>query len=152
MIYFVKIILLFSVHLVIVNGINGLPTSSEEFLVSYTCNNTDVQKFLTQQEEGGFFKFVVAARHTTHQSGWEVNTTTNYTDNINKKYYARVFDLLNYSRINNLLPDSIDVDEICHKGMETQYQLDNKSPHSVGFFVAIMYVFFINTIIINTNS
>ena len=127
MIYFVNIILLLLVHLVLVNGINGLPKSSEEFIVSYTCNNTDVQKFLTQQEEGGFFKFVVAARHTTHQSGWEVNTTTNYTDNINKKYYARVFDLLNYSRINNLLPDSIGVDEICHKGMETQYQLDDKN-------------------------
>jgi len=114
------------VHLVLVDGINDLPTSSEEFIASYTCNSNDVLKLLEQQEEGGFFNWVVAARHATHQSGWEVNITsseTNDTDNSNK-YYARVFDLLNYSRINNLLPESIGVDEICHKGMETQYQHD----------------------------
>ena len=129
MIYFVNIILLL-VHLVLVDGINGLPKSSEEFIASYTCNNNDVQKLLEQQvEEGGFFKFVVAARHTTHQSGWEVHKlyNTNYTDNSNKKYYARVFDLLNYSRVHNLLPESVGVDEVCHKGMETQYQIDNET-------------------------
>ena len=132
MIYFVNIILLLLMHLVLVNGINGLPKSSEEFIASYTCNSNDVQKLLEQQEEGDFFKWVLAARHTTHQSGWEVNTTTNYTDNSNKKYYARVFDLLNYSRIHNLLPDSIGVDEVCHKGMETQYQHDKTYDWSVG--------------------
>jgi len=130
MIYFVNIILLL-VHLVLVNGINGLPKSSEEFIVSYTCNGTDVQKLLEQRQQhkgGDFFKWVLAARHTTHQSGWEVNTSyeTNDTNNSNK-YYARVFDLLNYSRIHNLLPHSIGVDEVCHKGMETQYQLDDKN-------------------------
>ena len=116
------------VHLVLVNSINGLPASSDEFIASYTCNNTDVQKFLTQQEEGGFFRFVVAARHTTHQSGWEVNNSYNTNDtNSNKKYYARVFDLLNYSRKHNLLPESIGNYEICHKGMERQYHLDDKT-------------------------
>ena len=117
-------------HLVLVNGINGLPTSSEEFLASYTCNSNDVQRSLEQQEEGNFFKWVLAARHTTHQSGWEVNITsyeTNDTDNSNKKYYARVFDLLNNSRIHNMLPESVGVDEVCHKGMEKQYQLDNET-------------------------
>lgn len=119
-----KILLL--VHLVLVGGINGLPKSSDEFLASYTCNNNDVQKLLKQQvEEGGFFKFVVAARHTTHLSGWEVNTKAN-DDNSSNKYYARVFDLLNYSRIHNLLSESISVDEVCHKGMETHYQHDDK--------------------------
>jgi hypothetical protein len=86
-----------------------------------------VQRSLEQQEEGNFFKWVLAARHTTHQSGWEVYTKTNDTTNSSNKYYARVFDLLNNSRIHNLFPESVGVDEVCHKGMEKQYQLDNET-------------------------
>jgi len=128
MLHFMNIILLL-LHLVLaVYGINDLPKSSEEFIASYSCNSNDVQKLLEQQDEGDFFKWVLSARHTTHQSGWEVNTSyeTNDSNNSNK-YYARVFDLLNHSRINNLLPESIGVDEVCHKGMETRYQLDNET-------------------------
>jgi len=44
-----------------------------------------------------------------------------------KKYYARVFDLLNWSMENNLLPVPIDITSICHKGMETHYKNTNSA-------------------------
>jgi len=114
-----------------------LPKSSTDFFASYTCSNTEEIISLDNEADGSFFRWVLAARHTAWHSGWEVamphfNNSSNNVGMEDDKYYARVFDLLNWSMKHNLLPVPIDISSICHKGMETQYSngisLSNVNP------------------------
>ena len=113
------------VHIVSSNNNKALPTSSEEFLASYSsCDSNEVKLLFDNSQSSSFFRHVLAARHTTWQKGWEVDimhssTLKKNAANNDGKYYARVFDLLNWSREHNLLPIPIDISSICHKGMET---------------------------------
>ena len=112
------------VHIVSSNNNKALPTSSEEFLASYSsCDSNEVKLLFDNSQSSSFFRHVLAARHTTWQKVWEVDIMHSYTlknaANNDGKYYARVFDLLNWSREHNLLPIPIDISSICHKGMET---------------------------------
>ncbi|KAL3789901.1 hypothetical protein HJC23_010586 [Cyclotella cryptica] len=102
-----------------------LPRTSTQFLKWFTCSNAN--DFLHHiQYNDKFIQWVLSARHTTWTSGWEVVITKSLKSikrreskyDTNGKYYSRVFDLLNWSRMQNSLPQLIDVDEICHKGME----------------------------------
>ena len=105
-----------------------LPKTAADFFSSHSCNKDMVLKSLEiNEEDDAFFRWVLSARHTTWQPGWEVaiprynNTMPTMTDTEGEKYYARVFDLLNWSRNQNLLPVQVSISSICHKGMETQY-------------------------------
>lgn len=88
-----------------------LPPSSSEFVDQFSCSGQDVA--LKSNSDGAFIQWVLSARHTTWTDGWEVPAANSS--------YARVFDLLNWSRLQNLLPRQIPVDSICHKGMEVMF-------------------------------
>jgi hypothetical protein len=104
-----------------------LPRTYSDFERKYSCS--DEQDLVSRIQGDDFVQWVVYARHTTWSSGWDVPIT----DDINmkskqnvaslesNKNYARVFDLLNFSRLQNLKPQQIDVDKICHKGMESMF-------------------------------
>eukprot|EP00970_Alexandrium_tamarense_P002950 scaffold427_cov103-Alexandrium_tamarense.AAC.5 len=108
---------------------NGLPEKSTEFVSTFSCHNID-----TSQYDDTFFRWVVAGRHTTWLAGWEVvvpnyssDTNITYNDNSSSekekdRFYARVFELLNWSRQHRLLPRLIGVEKVCHKGMEIDFQ------------------------------
>jgi len=89
----------------------ALPESSADFLESFSCNDLD----LNFEQDDSFFRWVLSGRHTTWQPGWVLSMKGD------DKYYARVYDMLNWARGENLLPVAVNVSSICHKGMETQY-------------------------------
>lgn len=128
----------------VANNDELLPNTSTDFLASYACNHASGVPLLENNEDGytgndSFYRWVLSARHTTwHPAGWEIdmprprlvvnNNSSNDVmmeevdgdgDSSNNKYYARVFDLLNWSRKHNLLPVPIGISSICHKGMES---------------------------------
>mmetsp|Transcript_15298 Transcript_15298/g.33366 ORF Transcript_15298/g.33366 Transcript_15298/m.33366 type:complete len:325 (-) Transcript_15298:597-1571(-) len=103
-------------------GTAELPKSSEDFFASFTCNSVHDSDSNLNEEGDPFFRWVLPARHTTWHPGWEVAPRP--TGNVTGKgelHYARVFDLLNWSRKHNLLPVPVDISSICHKGMEAQF-------------------------------
>lgn len=102
-----------------------LPRTSIEFVDRFSCRGGDFALHINNND--AFIQWVLSARHTTWTFGWEV-PAANSSDN-NTMYYARVFDLLNWSRLQNLLPRQIRVDSICHKGMEVVfgYSRDKKA-------------------------
>jgi len=117
-------------------GTTELPTSSAEFFASFSCDNFHVDdSIINEEEDDSFFRWVLPARHTTWHPGWEVPLPQPNTQNVTgvggEKYYARVFDLLNWSRKQNSLPVLVDISSICHKGMELQYMngIDNGNNH-----------------------
>ena len=109
-------------HLVCANNDNNIGSHispPEAFMQSYTCNHTSVLESFDTTDN--FFNLVLAARHTTATpEGWQVDIPSNSKDvaDDEEQPYARVFDMLNWSRENNLLPVPIDISTICHKGME----------------------------------
>eukprot|EP00578_Thalassiosira_sp_NH16_P026111 CAMPEP_0181094768 /NCGR_PEP_ID=MMETSP1071-20121207/10166_1 /TAXON_ID=35127 /ORGANISM="Thalassiosira sp., Strain NH16" /LENGTH=336 /DNA_ID=CAMNT_0023177113 /DNA_START=1 /DNA_END=1012 /DNA_ORIENTATION=- len=105
---------------------SGLPQTSADFLASqsHSCSSAFIKHENDQQDS--FYERVQSARHTTWTPGWEVatprfNRSSNVTMDDGKNYYARVFDLLNWSRKQNLLPVLVNISSICHKGMELQH-------------------------------
>lgn len=99
-----------------------LPLTSTDFQNAFVCAKHDVAKHI----DDGFVQSVVSARHTTWTNGWELPIESCLKSNLaapgqNGRCYARVFDLLNWSRLQNLLPQWIPVDKICHKGMEVLF-------------------------------
>ena len=99
-----------------------LPETSTDFLRAFTCNNETV--FLYDE----FVQWVLSARHTTWTPGWEVapyDLKSSEVHATNTNYYARVFDLLNWCRVHNLLPEFIKIDKLCHKGMESIFGYTN---------------------------
>lgn len=113
-------------HLVCANNDIGSHISPpEEFMQSYTCNHTSVLESFDITDN--FFNLVLAARHTTvTPEGWQVDIPSNSIDvaDDDEQPYARVFDMLNWSRENNLLPVPIDISTICHKGMEASKTME----------------------------
>ena len=113
--------------------------SSDVLLASHSCTGDDVKRLLEngsgrEQHDDPFFRWVLSAIHTTRDPpGWEValprlnhrtsssgdDASTTAEEEKGDKYYARVFDLLNFSREGNLLPVPIDIASICHKGMNS---------------------------------
>lgn len=120
-----------------------LPKSSSDILTKHSCRDDDVMRLLDGNFDDNngnndpFFRWVISARHTTwNPPGWEValprlvNRTSAIDDVLttstsaneeqdDDRYYARVFDLLNWARERNLLPVPIDITSICHKGMNS---------------------------------
>jgi hypothetical protein len=118
-----------------------LPQSSSDILASHSCKVDDVRRLLEDEDndddDGPFFRWVLSARHTTWDPpGWEVasprphlpstsssrdvpSTAAAEGEDDGDKYYARVFDLLDWSRGRNLLPVPVDISLICHKGMNS---------------------------------
>ncbi|KAL7541405.1 hypothetical protein ACHAXR_010896, partial [Thalassiosira sp. AJA248-18] len=103
-----------------------LPKTSTDFIDSYSWKGAEELPLLSSKDDDSFFRWVLLARHTTWLPGWEVamprgnNMHMNVTED-EKHQYVRVFDLLNWSRKQNLLPVPADISSICHKGMEVQY-------------------------------
>lgn len=90
-----------------------LPTSSADFAAAFACTGPrDVR------DAEAFARWVVAARHTTRPPGWEVARDAAPGDA--DRDYARVFDLLNWTRRQNALPVPVPLADICHKGMQTR--------------------------------
>ena len=103
-----------------------LPRTYSDFQNKFTCiNEQDLENRIGNEDD--FILWVVSARHTTWTHGWAVPLANNADFDIgsahgsSEKYYARVFDLLNKSRLQNLFPEWIDADNICHKGMEVMF-------------------------------
>ncbi|KAL3802571.1 hypothetical protein ACHAW5_011326 [Stephanodiscus triporus] len=116
-----------------------LPQSSSDVLASHSCKGDDVRRLLENDDDGDdgtFFRWVLSARHSTWDPpGWEVAfprlhrpstsssrdvpSTISAEEDDGDKYYARVFDLLDWSRGRNLLPVPVDISLICHKGMDS---------------------------------
>lgn len=111
------------IYRAISTSVKNLPGSSLGFFSSYSCTVEKVLKSLEFKDDDSFFRWVLSARHTTWPPGWEVPMPTNVSDATTDgdKYYARVFDLLNWARENDALPITIDISSVCHKGMETYY-------------------------------
>lgn len=102
-----------------------LPRTSTEFQNGFSCGDLkDFDHHIQYSDE--FIRWVLSARHTTWTPGWEVAIPNSLKSNErieskydpSRKYYARVFDLLNWSRMQNSLPHMMDIEKICHKGME----------------------------------
>ena len=110
-----------------------LPRTYTDFKTAFFCNNEPGDFDLRNQKDSTFIQSVLSARHTTWTRGWEVtianvlkyNQTVSTSGSSSGKYYARVFDLLNWCRLQNLLPQWIDIDTICHKGMERMFGYTN---------------------------
>ena len=112
-------------------AVDHLPKSSSDILALHSCTGDYVQRLLNGEHDDPFFRWVLSAVHSTwNPLGWEVALPrlnhTSYRDDVSTtaqekgdKYYARVFDLLNWSRERNLLPVPIDIASICHKGMDS---------------------------------
>ena len=123
---------------------NHLPgPSSDVLLASHSCTGDYVKSLLEngssreQRRDGPFFRWVLSAVHTTwNPPGWDVAlpagsnrnmsscgddviTSTTVGGENGDKYYARVFDLLNWSRERNVIPILVDIASICHKGMNS---------------------------------
>ena len=114
-----------------------LPKTSADFFASSSCAD-DVTFF--DQDDESFMRWVLSARHVTWNPGWEVVPNANATrdesagGDVNNDeegpskttvgYYARVFDLLNWSMLENLLPTPVSTSKVCHKGMELDLQDD----------------------------
>jgi hypothetical protein len=119
-----------------------LPKSSSDILTKHSCRGDDVIRLLNGNFDNNngnddpFFRWVISARHTTwNPPGWEIAlprliNRTSAIDGVitisaaaeredDDRYYARVFDLLNWARELNLLPVPIDIASICHKGMNS---------------------------------
>ena len=101
-----------------------LPRTSHEFKEKFLCSEDQASEHMS---EDAFVRSVLSARHTTWTDGWEVpianasKSASDSTQDGTGKFYARVFDLLNWARLQNLLPETIAVDKVCHKGMETVF-------------------------------
>ena len=103
-----------------------LPQTYSDFQNKFACiGEQDLEARIGNDDN--FIRWVISARHTTWPDGWIVplansaDFSISSIHNSSKNYYARVFDLLNWSRLQNLLPESIDVNNICHKGMEIMF-------------------------------
>ena len=99
-----------------------LPQTSIDFQNAFVCAKHDVAKRI----DDGFNQWVISARHTTWTEGWELPFESYLKSHLiasepNGRYYARVFDLLNWLRLQNLRPQWIPVDKVCHKGMEVMF-------------------------------
>ena len=89
-----------------------LAKTSEEFFSLFSCKGADDTVDLLQIDEGDAFKrWVIWSIHSANKPPWYIE------DNA----YARVFDLLDWARKQDMRPKPIHIDEICHKGMEQQY-------------------------------
>ncbi|KAL9190712.1 hypothetical protein ACHAXT_000418 [Thalassiosira profunda] len=106
------------------DGGDGLPQTSADFFAAYSCNDGGEWTLLNHDEEGSFYRWVLAGRHITLHPGWGVATGSPADDDNNaggETQYARVFDLLNWAREQKLMPVPADIASICHKGMEARY-------------------------------
>ncbi|KAL7470958.1 hypothetical protein ACHAXS_011246 [Conticribra weissflogii] len=122
------------------DDLRWLPKSSAAYLSSSSCAD-DMRMYDAENES--FKKYILAGRHATSGLGWEVTPpprefcqedsgVCRANDNImnahdetsesNDGYYVRVFDLLNTAMQHDFLPMRIDISDVCHKGMEVEYQ------------------------------
>ena len=100
-----------------------LPTSSDEFFAAFSSKDVDETLEKLQIDEGhAFIEWVLWSLHSVNKPHWRIEN----------KSHARVFDLLNWSRQQGLLPRPIHIDKICHKGMENLQEVDHSDiriPH-----------------------
>jgi len=130
-------------------AVNHLPgsSSSDVLLASHSCSGDYVKSLLENGSssreqrhdyDDPFLRWVLSAIHKTWDPpGWDVAlpaglnrnksssgggddiTPTTVEGDNGDKYYARVFDLLNWSRERNVFPIIVDIASICHKGMNS---------------------------------
>ena len=106
--------------------VGELPKTSTDFFAFHSCKSADELNILGNEDDS-FFRWVLSALHAAWHPGWEVAMPAiNDGMGEGEKQHARVFDLLNWSREQNLLPAAKDISSICHKGMGSQY-LDGSS-------------------------
>jgi hypothetical protein len=89
----------------------NLPKTSSEFFASFSFNCDDQ----TLELNDSFNRWVLWSIHSTNKPYWHIED----------KSHARVFDLLNFSRQVGLMPKLIDINKICHKGMEHLQKVNN---------------------------
>jgi hypothetical protein len=99
-------------------AVTDLPKTSEEFFSLFSFKGVDDTVDLLQIDKGDAFKrWVIWSIHSANKPPWYIEDDA----------YARVFDLLDWARKQDMRPKPILIDQICHKGMEQQYfpQVDN---------------------------
>mmetsp|Transcript_15719 Transcript_15719/g.33484 ORF Transcript_15719/g.33484 Transcript_15719/m.33484 type:complete len:379 (+) Transcript_15719:13-1149(+) len=114
------------------HDLHWLPKSSAEFFSSSSCSD-DVTIY--DVEHDSFINSILAGRHTAWGTGWEMTPPdgefcqqdsgfceSKSYEETSKGYYVRVSDLLNTAMQHNDLPVQIDISNVCHKGMEAEYQ------------------------------
>jgi hypothetical protein len=95
-----------------------LPKTSAEFFALFSFSyGADETLDLLQigKEHDAFNRWVLWSIHSVNKPHWHIKN----------KSHARVFDLLNWSRQEGLMPKPIDINKICHKGMEHLQKVDN---------------------------
>ena len=92
----------------------NLPKTSAKFFAQFSSNDADETLDSLQIDGDAFNRFVKWSIHRTDKPFWHIKN----------KSHARVFDLLNWSRQERLMPKPIDINKICHKGMENLQEGD----------------------------
>lgn len=99
-----------------IDATSNLPKTSGEFFALFTSKGADETLELMQIDKGKpFTRWVLWSIHIVDKPHWRIEN----------KSHARVFDLLNWSRQQGLMPRSVHIDKICHKGMEHLQEVDN---------------------------
>ena len=94
----------------------NLPKTSAEFFALFSSKGASETLELLQIDKGNAFnKWVLWSLHSVNKHHWRIEN----------KSHARVFDLLNWSRQQGLMPRLIEINKICHKGMEHLQEVDN---------------------------
>ncbi|KAK1743768.1 hypothetical protein QTG54_005365 [Skeletonema marinoi] len=91
----------------------NLPKTSAEFFALFSSKGASETLELLQIDKGSAFnRWVLWSLHSVNKPHWRIEN----------KSHARVFDLLNWSRQQGLMPRLIEIIKICHK--ETRRALD----------------------------
>ena len=99
------------------SSVLNLPKKSSEFFALFSSKGPDETLELLQIDKGDAFnRWVLWSIHGANKSHWYIK---------DKSSYARVLDLLNWTRQQGLMPIPIDINKICHKGMEQLQKVDN---------------------------
>ncbi len=99
-----------------IDALSNLPKTSDEFFAQFSSQGAEETLELLQIDEGkSFVRWVLWSIHRVDKPHWRIEN----------KSHARVFDLLNWSRQQGLMPRPVHVDKICHKGMEHLQEVDN---------------------------
>ena len=94
----------------------NLPKTSAEFFALFSSKGASETLELLQIDKGNAFnRWVLWSLHSVNKPHWRIEN----------KSHARVFDLLNWSRQQGLMPRLIEINKICHKGMEHLQEVDN---------------------------